>query len=778
MDTAPKPKSACHNRSVVDALAGIRVLDFTQAWAGPVCTRMLADFGADVVKVESEAKPDLGRIVGPYVAKEPDFDTSGYFIEWNRNKRSLRLNLREPDGTAWARRLASTCDVVVENFAPGVMGKLGLDYEALRAVRSDIVMLSLSGFGATGPLRRAPAYGQQIEAISGLMSVTGYVEGPPLKPGISFPDPISGVAGVVAVLAALRRRSRTGSGCWLDLSMLELTAAQLSEPLTAAQADGVSPSAVGNASPYFAPHGVYRCRGQDRWIAIECHTEEEWRSLLSLLGESSWSTDPRFADLASRLAHREALDEVIARSTREEDAEELTARLQATGVPAARISTIADLFTDPHLHERGFWLTVDHRKVGRLETAGPLARLERTPARVRLPPPLLGEHTDEVLAEATAFSTARVTRQSETLSNGAAPLADLRMVELSSMIAGPYCGKLLAGLGADVVKVEPPAGDPLRRLGRTDASAPGELNPTFLSLNAGKQSVTLDVTAEAGRRTFLQLLKTAHVLLEDLGPGCLDELVGDPWRLNPRLVVTSITPFGHSGPRSNWKGGDLIAWASGGMAHITGEPDQAPLQAGGFQAYHLAGLQAAAGTMIALAHAERTGQGQRVDISLEESVAGVIESAVTDYQYDGTVRGRMGTRHPAAHGVGMQRLADGRWLFVGTCPTAAMWNAVRELMGDPEWARDPRWQSHSERRAHADEMDRLASEWFASATSETTFEPMLERGIPVGLVNDAHQVLALPQLTQRQFFEEALGPATTSLRIPGTPWRSLTGDRN
>ncbi|MGI9658899.1 MAG: CoA transferase, partial [Gaiellaceae bacterium] len=448
-----------------DALAGVRVLDFTQAWAGPTAARLLGDFGADVIKVESETRPDLGRLVGPHVGDEFDIDASGYFVEWNRNKRSIRLNLREPEDVALAQRLAATCDAVVENFAPGVMARLSLDYETLCETNPALVMLSLSGFGATGPLCRAPAFGQQIEAISGLMSVTGYVDGPPLKPGVSYPDPLSGIAGAAAVVAALRERRRSGRGRWLDMSMLEITAAQLSEPLVSAQLTGSAPQALGNASSAYAPHGIYRCEGTDSWIAIECRDEEEWRGLLRVLGEDSELADVHFATAATRLEHRDALDSAVSDLVSARIADDLAVELQAEGTPAARVATIADTFADEHLRARGFWVPVEHPKVGAVDTAGPMAVLSETPARVRVQPALLGEHSGEIVE---ALPTVEAERALNTDASSAEaeetylPLAGTRVIELASDVAGPYTGKLLAALGADVIKVESAEGDPLR----------------------------------------------------------------------------------------------------------------------------------------------------------------------------------------------------------------------------------------------------------------------------------------------------------------------------
>jgi benzylsuccinate CoA-transferase BbsF subunit len=380
-------------------LTGVRVLDFTQAWAGPMCTQTLADFGADVLKIESETRPDVSRTMGPYPGDRTDWDASGYFLELNRNKRSISLNLREPAGVETALALADHADVVVENFAPGVLDRLGLGYEILRARRPALIMLSISGFGSTGPDRAAVAFGQQVEAECGLMSLTGYGDGIPLKPGVSYPDPVAGIGGAGAVACALLHRERTGEGQWIDLSMLEITVSLLVEPVLRHARSGVADGAHGNASRYMAPHGIYRCAGVDRWIAIACHDDEQWQALAAVAGAQPWARDHRFASNAGRLEHREELDGLLGHWTAPHDAGTLSVTLQGAGVPAAAVADPGDLAADPHLRARGWWQHVEHPLAGSLDLPGPIARLSQTPAVASRRPPLLGEHTAEVMAE-------------------------------------------------------------------------------------------------------------------------------------------------------------------------------------------------------------------------------------------------------------------------------------------------------------------------------------------------------------------------------------------
>jgi crotonobetainyl-CoA:carnitine CoA-transferase CaiB-like acyl-CoA transferase len=262
------------------------------------------------------------------------------------------------------------------------MPSFGLAYEQLREVNPDVIQCSISGFGATGPDRLYPAYGQQVEAITGLMAATGYPGGEPMKTGVSYPDPVSGAGGAAAIAMALIHRERTGEGQWIDLAMTEIIVAQLGQPLLAYLRRGEEAVKRGNASPWWPVQGMYRCAGDDRWLAVECHTADEVAALAALTGLPAGELQQRLGEFTSA-----------------RDAHALADELQAAGVPAAPAEKISDLMDDAHLRARGFWLPVDQGAAGVVIGSGVMGRLTRTPGRVHRPAPLLGEHHYEVLAE-------------------------------------------------------------------------------------------------------------------------------------------------------------------------------------------------------------------------------------------------------------------------------------------------------------------------------------------------------------------------------------------
>jgi benzylsuccinate CoA-transferase BbsF subunit len=371
-------------------LHNIRILDFTWVLAGPYATRLLADFGAEVIKVQ------------PLLSSEADDAFSrGYYDTWNRNKLGITLNLNKPEGVALAKRLAGICDAVVENFAPRVMANRGLDYDNLKKVKPDIIMLSMSVMGQTGHQRDYTGYGPTVQALSGMTYLTSFPGKPPVGPGFSYADHIAGLYASIALLGALEYRRRTGEGQYIDISEVEAMTGLLGGAILDYTARGKEPEPAGNSSPLAAPHNVYPCRGENRWCAIAVFNDEEWRGLRRALGNPSWAEDAGFATLAGRCENRDELDRQIATWTQERTAEEVMSRLQENGVAAGIVQDAADLARDPQLKERGFF--VNKPEIGKFIDATPI-RLSRSPAEYKRAAPSQGQDNDYVYGKLLGMS--------------------------------------------------------------------------------------------------------------------------------------------------------------------------------------------------------------------------------------------------------------------------------------------------------------------------------------------------------------------------------------
>lgn len=378
-------------------LDGIRVANFGWVWAGPVVGQTLAFLGAEVYKIESRARIDMARTIPPFAEGERDPNRSlSHHTGWAGNG-SVTINLKEPEGIELALELVSHCDVVIENFGPGVMERIGLGYEALRAARSDVVMFSMPAAGLYGPLSKLRTYGLSLASITGLDSITGYEGGPPIAMENAYSDPYNGIMGAFSILVALRHRSRTGEGQHIDCSQQEAVMQMVGPAYMDYVLNGRVAGPIGNKHPLgvAAPHGVFPCAGEDRWISIAVLTDEEWQGLVAATGGDGWASDPRWADAADRIEGIDVLHEALAEWTAGFDDYELAELLQANGVAAAPVLNVADLLEDPHYRARGTFVEVRH-PLGFDETIyGAYVKTSRSEAQVD-PGPILGVDNEGV----------------------------------------------------------------------------------------------------------------------------------------------------------------------------------------------------------------------------------------------------------------------------------------------------------------------------------------------------------------------------------------------
>jgi crotonobetainyl-CoA:carnitine CoA-transferase CaiB-like acyl-CoA transferase len=395
------------------ALQGVRVVDLTQIWSGPFATQLLADLGAEVIKVEPiyRLDPDRGMewpAVGATLAGDRPYNRSGSFNEHNRNKLAITLDLKKPRGVEIFKRLVAVSDVVIDNFSVGVMARLGLGYEALKAVKPDVIVLSMPAFGNTGPEKGYIGYGPVQEQLSGVTSITGYEGGPPLETGFYYGDPTAGLQAAGAVLTALWSRRRTGRGQFIDLSQRETLVGFLGEMLLDYQMNGRTWQPRGNRDESMAPQGVYPCAGDDSWIAISCRDDCEWRRLCEVMGQPALAVEPRFADVLGRWRHQDELDPIIAEWTRRHDHLELTHNLQDAGIAATAVLNHRELLENEHFRARGYFETVTHPEAGTHDYHGMTWKLSGTPGGIRFPAPLYGQHSEQVLRELVGLSDAEI----------------------------------------------------------------------------------------------------------------------------------------------------------------------------------------------------------------------------------------------------------------------------------------------------------------------------------------------------------------------------------
>jgi len=378
-------------------LSGLRVLDFSRVLAGPFCTMLLADLGADVIKVEHPARGDDTRAWGPPWLGEGDDAQSAYFLSVNRNKRSLTLDIKTPGGQDLARRLAAKSHVVVENFKAGQMASFGLGYDDLRAINPALVYCSITGFGQTGPYRDRPGYDYVIQAMSGLMSITGPEDGPPYKVGVAISDVFAGLFAATSILAAVRHSERTGQGQSIDVALLDAQIAALVNVASNFLVSGQTPPRFGNQHPNIVPYQTFSASDGEFVVAVG--NDGQFARLCAVIGRPDLRDDPRCATNPARVEHRAWLIPLLQAVFARRPAAEWVDRLLAAGIPAGPINTIPAALGDPHVAARGLVHEIDLQAGEVLRLIGPPVRMAPDAAEVRTPPPRLGEHTDEVLRD-------------------------------------------------------------------------------------------------------------------------------------------------------------------------------------------------------------------------------------------------------------------------------------------------------------------------------------------------------------------------------------------
>jgi benzylsuccinate CoA-transferase BbsF subunit len=399
-------------------LSGIRVCDFTWVWAGPYCTLQLAHLGAEVIRIETKTRPCVTRMLPPWPGGVFDsINKSGYFNQYNQGKKSLSLNFKHPEAREAAWRLIKNSDVVINNFAAGVIEKMGFGYEAVKKVNPKAVVITLSGYGDTGPYSHYVAYGPAQVPLSGLSALTGYKGFPPMHAGFSYADPNGGAHGAFAIISALFHRAKTGEGQYIDMSQWECAMDVLAEGILEYTMNGREPERVGNRDPFMAPHGIFKCLDLpekimdvtiDQWASIVCADDEEWTRLARAIGKFELANDSRFNTLAGRKQNEDAIEAVITEWTSTRRMADVVKELQAAGVAASACADNKYLSEDPNLNARDYFVYREHPEVGKQQHCGIPWRMSGTPCYVRSAAPTLGQHTTEVLTGLLGYSTAEV----------------------------------------------------------------------------------------------------------------------------------------------------------------------------------------------------------------------------------------------------------------------------------------------------------------------------------------------------------------------------------
>jgi crotonobetainyl-CoA:carnitine CoA-transferase CaiB-like acyl-CoA transferase len=727
------------------ALAGVRVVELGHGIAGPFAARLLADLGADVIKVEEPGAGDFARRLEPLVVDRAGTESSALFEYLNWNKRSVALDLRTDEGSAAARRLIGGADVVVESFRPGRVEGWGLGQAALRAANPALVVTSVSNFGHDGPCADWLGSDLVFQALSGVLQMSGTSDREPLKRGLRQSLYAAGLTAAYASIAAHYASLESGAGAHVDVSIHECLASEI----VLNEAYYMSMGAVqGRRPPRRDPLGGPLGGGDpipcaDGYVALQISGVVSVADLAGLLGEPRLA-GPEFATSEARLEHADELNALLARRLEHERGRDFFLRASESGYLTGVVQGARELLECSQLRARGVFHSFPD--LPGLEFPAVLAQLSRTPTAVRRRAPRLGEHTEEVLAERRE---PKATPAPARNGKPAAPLAGLRVLDLSYVFATPYLGGLLADLGAEVIKLEAP-----HRLDQTRSSFspffendPGEefwdRAGVFHVVNRGKRSLSLDLGREEGRDVLRELVRRSDVLLENFTPRVMwkwgltyDELAA----LNPALVMLSNTGYGSTGPWAGFRAQGTTLEATMGVSHYAGYAGGVPAKVGQSYPDFLACWTGLTAVLAALVHRRRTGEGQWIDVGIYQLGAAMVVDALVRRQANGDDSQRSGSEDIDAilSGVLPARGED-RWVAVSAGSEREL-EALRATVPG------------TDAPARADALKALAR-WAAGRDAREAAATLQAAGVPAGAVLDQRDLLADPHLRARGFHE-------------------------
>ena len=770
-------------------LAGVTVLDLTHYIVGPYATKLLAEYGADVIKIESP-QGDPARRLGPFAGGVPHAERSGTFLYLNTNKRSVVLDLRRKTGRNRLLRLLDRADVVVESFRPGVLDSLGCGWDAIHGRRRDLPLVSISNFGQSGPYRDYKGSDLVLYGYAGEMFSTGSAEREPLKQYGTAALIEAGAAAAAAICGALIGGLNQGVGQHVDFAISEAhfgSADRRHATLTGYAFAGQKTARVQETSMGLA-NGVYPCA--DGYVHV-ISAGQRLERLADMLGKPGWLDDPKWsAPTAAFDPHLGAeFNEHFFAWLMQRGKREIWAEARRAKVLCAPLFTTKEVFEDPHLRERGFWQDCVHPAVGEVTLPGRPFIMRDSPAELRLPAPLLGQHTAEVLGDARSHS-ARARhdkRRARALSSvPRLPLTGVRVLDFCVVWAGPYATMLLGDLGAEVIKPENPfAMQPSTRSGLAHPPqeilrAPGyrgaypnrELGPRpwnyapgMVQLYRNKRSFSVDWRQPEGRAVIERLIATADAVVENSAPGTMEHLGFGYERLReirPDIIMLRAPAYGSSGPYAEARALGVHMESVIGHTLLRGYADSEPNSTTSiFAADYLSGALAALAVMFALRHRERTGRGQLIELGQAEGATALVFQALMDYSLNRVVQRTRGNRSvydAAPYGVypcrspGSALDAADRWIAISVTNDTE-WRGLRRVMDEPSWACDPALETVAGRVARQDLLDAKLAEWTARWDDYALFERLQAAGVPAAPVLEASRVYDDPQVQARGVFQ-------------------------
>ncbi len=765
-------------------LDDIKVIELATMVSGPYCAKLLADLGADVIKVESP-QGDPARSFGPFPKSGPHRERSALFLYNNTSKRGITLDLRTSEGIVEFKRLIQWADVLIDNHPPDVLENAGLGWETLHLMNPALVYTSITPYGRTGPRAGFKAGELTIMHAGGLANLLPArsvdVDHPPVKLG-GFQAAYHGaIAAALATLAVVTNRSKTGGGKLIDISLQEVILAMVSPNVSSSRYHDATWSRVPDRPP-----AMGRMETKDGYIQFGAADDHHFRAFREAAGKPDWLAGDEWDNRDYRFFHLMDIAPQMDAWMLEQKKEDLHQSLGKRGIPIGPLNTAKEVMENRQYLARKYFVEVDHPEAGKYAYPGWAYHMSVSSPAISRPAPLLGQHNEDVRSGLPVNDPAIDTRRQSRISplrSGTVllPLTGVRVLDFSWVYAGPYACMLLAQLGAEVIKIEGHKRSDLTRravMWPQQETGPSLLLPNqgmpYNVLNQNKKSLTLDLSRPEGVALARRLAAKSDIVIDNMRPGAMSKLglgYEDLKKIRPDIIDIVLSSRGYNGPETDYLGFAVIHQAIGGLAYISGYPDDHPTHGSGGDADIMNALLTAFMAVTALHHRNRAGEGQFIDISQCESVTSLIGETILEYQMTSKIPRRLGNAHPyfAPHSVYRCWGVD-RWLAI-EIHTDEEFCIFAEVIGRPDLSADPRFADMAARKNNEKELDAIILEWTRQRDRDWMVNELCKAGLAAAPSRDAKDLYADRHLMARNAFVKIIHPEIGELELIAPPFK-------
>jgi len=760
------------------ALDGVKIVEWADFVAGPFCAKVLADLGAEVIKIESPDGGDSARRRGPFPGDIPDPERSGIFQYLNTSKLGMTLDLRSADDMAIFTRLIADADIFIEDRSPRAVQKVNLSFDTLQKINPRLVMTSITPFGQTGPYADYRCYPLNTFHSAVLGYLTPYasptLDREPLKLGGMVGEYGGGITAALGTLAALYVQRATGEGQHVDVSKQEAMIDMARVYAVEYPNNGVSDNRMGRpngAGAYLVP-----CR--DGHVVLSAVLLHQWKGLVELMGNPEWALNPLYEVATERRDRfRSEIAPRVIQWARNRTKADLFHQGQALGCPIAPVASPEEVMTSEQLKARRFFISTTTRRKDVMTFPDAPYKFNRTPTEISHPAPLLGEH-NSLIREGNGFTRQMSKRQKATVPRTIMhnPLEGIRVADFTWAWAGAHATDLLALLGAEVIKIESRGRlDHTRILSLSTGSHFSEVDqsPVFSDMNANKLGITIDLKHPRSIELAKEIIKRSDVVAQNMRPSVMDKLgLGyDVLKeINPEIIMLSSSAMGSTGPYRHYVGYAPSFAAVAGMSYLSGYPDGDPVVSRG-EVDLFSAATAAFSVMAALVHRQATGEGQHIDFCSSEAVSLTLTEELMDYALNGRIRSRQGNidQFMSPHNCYRCR-GDDKWVVIAV-GNEEEWQALCRAAGHPEWITDPRFVDVNKRHRHEIELDTLITAWTVNHTHYEIMQTLQNIGVAATPCFNSQELYEDPHTRARGCWVELDHPKVGKHIVAAPPWK-------